>query len=129
MCALVFVRADGSKFVVSFTPREYGGKPLVGRLVVQTDEMQWTYEVRGSHPKWVPPQTSNMPVSIDNRLPNVAQDRVRLPSLLSSLVPPAHSLAVAAMQSIGRSGARGGKSAGAGSASGKLPEIRTPSRS
>ena len=40
---------EGTNFIVSFTPTEYG-KPKIGRLVIQTEEMQWTYEIRGSHP-------------------------------------------------------------------------------
>jgi hypothetical protein len=40
---------DGTNFIISFTPTEYG-KAKVGRLVIVTDEMQWTYEIRGSHP-------------------------------------------------------------------------------
>jgi len=45
---------QGTQFVVSFTPKEYG-KHLVGKLIVQTEEMQWSYEVRGRPPKYVPP--------------------------------------------------------------------------
>lgn len=46
---------EGTNFIVSFTPTEYG-KAKVGRLVIQTDEMQWTYEIRGSHPQYKIPQ-------------------------------------------------------------------------
>ena len=42
---------DGTKFIVSFTPTEYG-KAKMGRLVIQTEEMQWMYEIRGSHPHY-----------------------------------------------------------------------------
>ena len=42
---------DGTNFIVSFTPTEYG-KAKVGKLVIQTDEMQWTYEIKGSHPQY-----------------------------------------------------------------------------
>lgn len=40
---------EGTNFIVSFTPTEYG-KAKIGRLIIQTEEMQWTYEIRGSHP-------------------------------------------------------------------------------
>ena len=33
---------------------EYG-KPMRGTLVILSDEMQWSYEVRGSHPHYVQP--------------------------------------------------------------------------
>jgi hypothetical protein len=42
---------EGTNFIVSFTPIEYG-KAKIGRLVIQTEEMQWTYEIRGSHPHY-----------------------------------------------------------------------------
>ena len=45
----------GTLFTVSYTPVEYG-KPVRGTLVVLTDEMQWSYEVRGMHPQYTAPQ-------------------------------------------------------------------------
>ena len=39
---------------MSFSPREYG-KEVTGRLVVQTEEMQWLYEVRGTRPQYKVP--------------------------------------------------------------------------
>ena len=44
----------GTLFTVSYTPIEYG-KPVKGTLVVLTEEMQWSYEVRGQHPQYDPP--------------------------------------------------------------------------
>jgi len=41
----------GTEFKVTFTPKTYG-KAFVGKLVVETDEMQWIYEVIGEHPKY-----------------------------------------------------------------------------
>ena len=57
---------DGTTFIVSFTPTEYG-KAKIGKLVIQTEEMQWTYEVRGQHPKYVAP--TDMEPKVDSRLP------------------------------------------------------------
>ena len=42
---------EGATFIVSFTPIEYG-KPKLAKLVIQTEEMQWSYELRGSHPHY-----------------------------------------------------------------------------
>ena len=67
--------AEGTQFVANFSPREYTGKPLVGRLVIQTDDMQWTYEVRGSHPRY------QAPAAAASSLPSVtpgSQARVRV---------------------------------------------------
>jgi hypothetical protein len=46
--------SDGSIFTISFAPSEYG-KPMIGKLLIQTSDMQWTYEVRGVHPAYVAP--------------------------------------------------------------------------
>jgi hypothetical protein len=46
---------EGTNFIVSFTPTEYG-KAKIGRLIIQTEEMQWTYEIRGSHPHYKIPE-------------------------------------------------------------------------
>lgn len=48
-------RGDGTVFIVSFTPTEYG-KTQIGKLVIQTDEMQWTYELRGIPPEYKAPE-------------------------------------------------------------------------
>ena len=45
---------EGTNFIVSFTPTEYG-KTQIGRLVISTEDMQWTYEVRGIPPVYVAP--------------------------------------------------------------------------
>jgi hypothetical protein len=50
---------------VSFTPTEYG-KMKIGKLVIQTEEMQWTYEIRGSHPHYQIPKVQGG--RIENRL-------------------------------------------------------------
>ena len=44
----------GTIFTVSYTPIEYG-KAQRGTFVILTDEMQWSYDVRGSHPQYVQP--------------------------------------------------------------------------
>eukprot|EP01049_Picozoa_sp_SAG25_P000345 SAG25_NODE_11_length_28117_cov_24.264901_6_plen_2767_part_00 len=56
----------GTPFLITYAPREYG-KQLIGRLVIVTTEMQWTYEVRGQNPKYVPPQAAE--AKVDSRLP------------------------------------------------------------
>lgn len=35
---------EGTNFVISFNPAEYG-KNYTGKLIIETDDMQWTYEV------------------------------------------------------------------------------------
>jgi hypothetical protein len=65
---------EGTQFVVSFTPHEYG-KTLIGRLVIQTEDMQWTYEVRGTHPHFVAPQAVS---HIDDRLPRELEAKLSM---------------------------------------------------
>ncbi|RHY34023.1 hypothetical protein DYB32_001211 [Aphanomyces invadans] len=46
---------EGTPFTIAFTPTGYG-KMCSGQLVVQTDEMQWTFNVKGTHPEYKVPQ-------------------------------------------------------------------------
>ena len=45
---------EGTIFEVFFTTVEYGA-PKVGKLIIQTEDMQWTYLIKGSHPEYKPP--------------------------------------------------------------------------
>jgi hypothetical protein len=65
---------DGSQFVVSFRPTEYGA-PKVGKLVIQTADMQWSYVVRGSHPTYKAPEVAGG--RLDNKLQRQTQDQVK----------------------------------------------------
>lgn len=40
---------------MSYTPVEYG-KEKKGKLVIETAEMYWSYLLRGSLPKYIPPK-------------------------------------------------------------------------
>jgi hypothetical protein len=58
-------RNAGQQLSVSFVSSQYG-KTLVGFLVVDTEEMQWRYEVRGTLPKYQPP--TNVSSKVSSRL-------------------------------------------------------------
>jgi len=61
---------EGTQFVVSFSPIEYG-KPQKGRLVIETDEMMWSYDILGTTPAYV--MNRNVQSKVSNKLdPNVA---------------------------------------------------------
>eukprot|EP00466_Bigelowiella_natans_P011255 jgi/Bigna1/72093/fgenesh1_pg.18_\ len=49
---------DPTKFVIGFTPREYG-KSFAGTLIIRTDLMQWTYLIKGTPPRYVRPVASS----------------------------------------------------------------------
>merc|ERR1719379_2416514 len=44
----------GTTFVITYRPTEYG-KPVTGRLIIQTEDVFWSYAVRGSIPKYSAP--------------------------------------------------------------------------
>jgi hypothetical protein len=48
--------SKGTNFYVSFTPVEYG-KEKRGKLIIETNDMYWSYILKGSLPKYVPPKT------------------------------------------------------------------------
>jgi len=67
--------SNGTQFVVSYTSTAYG-RVDTGRLVILTDEMQWTYEVRGTLPQYRPPDgESKVQTQLDN---NVDQELNRI---------------------------------------------------
>ena len=45
----------GVQFEVTYTPVGYG-KTQVGNLVIQTEEAQWMYQIRGTHPSYEVPE-------------------------------------------------------------------------
>jgi hypothetical protein len=45
---------EGTQFVICYLPVEYG-KIKIGKLIVETDEVEWIFEVRGSHLDYKPP--------------------------------------------------------------------------
>ncbi|KAL4133728.1 hypothetical protein PRIC2_004045 [Phytophthora ramorum] len=53
---------DGAVFVVSFTPTGYG-KMQSGQLVISTEEMQWTFNVKGVYPDATPSSRASGPAS------------------------------------------------------------------
>jgi len=52
------------QFVISFTPHEYG-KTSVAKLFIETDDMLWSFEVKGAPPEYHAP---NVTTRIDNKM-------------------------------------------------------------
>ena len=46
---------EGTQFVICYLPVEYG-KIKIGKLIIETDEVQWIFEVRGTHMDYKPPE-------------------------------------------------------------------------
>jgi len=59
----------GTPFIVTFLPTEYG-KQVSGKLIIQTDEVMWSFLVRGYHPKYQAPvcDTAKVDTRISNEL-------------------------------------------------------------
>lgn len=65
---------DGSQFIICYLPVEYG-KIKIGKLIIETDEVQWIFEVRGTHLDYKPPEVKKtnvlkMTKATENRLLN-----------------------------------------------------------
>jgi len=45
---------SGTIFTITYKPTEYG-KPVQGKLIIQTQEVYWSYLVKGTHPKYSAP--------------------------------------------------------------------------
>lgn len=54
--------AQGTTFVVSYKPTEYG-KTVQGKLIIQTEDVMWSYVVKGMHPKYSAPVVDKAKVS------------------------------------------------------------------
>merc|ERR1719161_2536405 len=44
----------GTTFIVTYKPTEYG-KPVQGKLIIQTEDVYWSYLVKGTHPRYAAP--------------------------------------------------------------------------
>eukprot|EP00736_Rhodelphis_marinus_P012698 Rmarinus@m.1878 len=64
----------GTTFVVSYSPVEYRSSVTLGTLIILTKEMQWTYEVRGSHPRY---QKPNVISRLDTQLAPEVSKKLR----------------------------------------------------
>jgi len=45
---------SGTTFIITYKPTEYG-KPVQGKLIIQTEDVFWSYNVKGTHPKYSAP--------------------------------------------------------------------------
>ncbi len=52
---IINIFSNATNFQISFIPIEYG-KVKIGKLIIETDEVQWFYEVRGGHEDYKPPE-------------------------------------------------------------------------
>ena len=93
--------SDGTRFIIDFTPSEYG-KNYSAQLVIDTDDMQWIYELRGSFPVYKPPETGSLPVHVETHLSRDVEENL-------SVYRPARNFAQLNMQAVKKPGARQNK--------------------
>ena len=77
-------RAPGMKqpeppITVKYFAKGYGKSPI-GKLVILTEDQQWTYVIKGVQPKYLAPDKAKMPSHLDNHLPNEVQNRLDVAS-------------------------------------------------
>ena len=46
---------EGTQFIICYLPVEYG-KKKTGKLIIETDEVEWIFEVKGTHLEYKPPE-------------------------------------------------------------------------
>jgi hypothetical protein len=46
--------SNGTTFVITYKPTEYG-KQVQGKLIIQTEDVYWSYLIKGTHPKYSAP--------------------------------------------------------------------------
>jgi hypothetical protein len=83
-------RQSGQPIDVSFTSSQYG-KTLTGTLIVETDDMQWRYDVRGTLPRYQPP--TGVRSKVNNRLrpdTEATLQRRQVPGTSKTAAPPAN---------------------------------------
>lgn len=56
---------EGTTFIVTFSPSEYGAAKI-GRLIIQTDDMRWIYTIKGVHPHYQKPEVQGG--RLDNKI-------------------------------------------------------------
>ena len=68
--------APPAPIMVKYFAKEYG-KTQIGKLVILTEDQQWTYVIRGEQPAYQPPDKTKMPIHIDNKIDAVMSARLQ----------------------------------------------------
>lgn len=59
--------APPAPIMVKYFAKGYG-KTQIGKLVILTEDQQWTYVIRGQQPTYQPPDKTKMSIHIENQL-------------------------------------------------------------
>ncbi|KAJ3327773.1 Cilia- and flagella-associated protein 47 [Blyttiomyces sp. JEL0837] len=67
-------RDDDNQFVVGYKASSYG-KPVIATLIIECDDISWTYEVKGVTPRTVPPSAESRYSLSAISLPRITQTK------------------------------------------------------
>merc|ERR1711933_595799 len=65
---------DEQQFVISFCPSEYGAA-LSGKLIIETEVMEWSYRVVGTLPLYIPPNLKEFKATVDDKISAKVQNK------------------------------------------------------
>ena len=65
--------------MVKYYAKGYG-KTQIGKLVILTEDQQWTYVIRGEQPTYRPPDKTHMSIHIDNQMDPDMSARLQSPA-------------------------------------------------
>ena len=65
--------------MVKYFAKGYG-KTQIGKLVILTEDQQWTYIIRGEQPTYQPPDKSQMSIHLDNQIDPEMDARLQSPA-------------------------------------------------
>merc|ERR1711953_934069 len=86
---------SGTTFIITYKPTEYG-KPVQGKLIIQTEDVYWSYLVRGTHPKYSAPVADKPKVGtrlskdVQNALAKAQAKRKRKNFIRDNIKPPSN---------------------------------------
>ena len=71
--------APEAPIMVKYFAKGYG-KTQIGKLVILTEDQQWTYIMRGEQPTYQPPDKSRMSIHFDNQIDPEMDARLQSPA-------------------------------------------------
>ncbi len=73
--------------MITYLPVEYG-KVKMGKLIIETDEVQWLYEVKGDHIDYKPPEAKGSTLMKQTKAGEIRDTQVVRPEYRPSTTKP-----------------------------------------
>ena len=71
--------APPAPIMVKYFAKGYG-KTQIGKLVILTEDQQWTYIIKGEQPTYIPPDKTEMSIHFDNQIDPEMDARLQSPA-------------------------------------------------